>query len=112
MTLSAIAISKLPRPVSITVAVVSTRVEPLMFPPTMIEAPTSEITPPKPAITAASSGRRASRSSSRTICGRVAPSARICRRSFGGSCWIAARLMPVTIGVAITDCAMIIAVGV
>ena len=42
------ATSKLPLLVSSTVAVVSTRVEPLMLPPTMSEAPTSEMTAPKP----------------------------------------------------------------
>ena len=41
---NAMAISKFPLPVSITVAVVSTREYPLIFPPTMMEAPTSEIT--------------------------------------------------------------------
>ena len=40
-------------------AVVSTRVSPTMLPPTMVAAPTSEITAPKPAMTAASMGRGA-----------------------------------------------------
>src|SRR5687767_7727471 len=38
-------LSKLPLPVSRTVAVVRTRVSPRILPPTIIEAPTSEITP-------------------------------------------------------------------
>ena len=49
----AMAASKFPFPVSMTVAVVSTRVYPLMLPPTMMEAPTSEMTPPNPAMMAA-----------------------------------------------------------
>ena len=49
---SAMATSKLPLPVSSTIAVVSVRVWPLMLPPTIMEAPISEITPPKPAMTA------------------------------------------------------------
>src|SRR5512134_1104952 len=48
------ATSKLPLPVSSTVAVESTRIDPRMLPPTIIEAPPSEIMPPKPAIAAAS----------------------------------------------------------
>ena len=60
MRLRAIAISKLPLLFSNTVAVVSTRVCPRILPPTIIDAPTFEITPPNPAITAASSGSRAS----------------------------------------------------
>ncbi len=51
------AISKFPRLVSMTVAVVKTREYPLIFPPTMMEAPTSEMTPPNPAMTAANKGK-------------------------------------------------------
>ncbi len=80
----AMATSKLPRPVSMTVAVVSTREYPLMLPPTMMEAPTSEITPPNPAMTAASRGSRASLIRSQTICMRVAPRARIWSLSLRG----------------------------
>jgi len=43
---------------------------------------TSEITTPNPAMTAASSGSRASFISSQTICRRVAPKARILERRF------------------------------
>jgi hypothetical protein len=68
---SAIATSKLPFPVSSTVAVVKTRVDPRILPPTIIEAPTSEITPPKPAMTAAS--MRASRSSTALDSRRAEP---------------------------------------
>ena len=46
------AISKLPLLVSKTVAVVNTRVWPRMLPPTIIEAPTSDMTPPNPAMIA------------------------------------------------------------
>jgi len=41
--------------------VVNTRVCPRMFPPTIMDAPTSEMTEPKPAIKAAKRGKRASR---------------------------------------------------
>src|SRR5438093_1019844 len=68
------ATSKLPLAVSITVAVVRTRVWPRMLPPTIIDAPISEMTPPKPAITAASIGRRSSRTSSHRSCPRDATS--------------------------------------
>src|SRR5690606_543065 len=58
---SAIAAAKLPRRVSSTMAVVMTRVSPRMLPPTILTAPTSELTAPKPATMAAPSPRRASR---------------------------------------------------
>ena len=70
------------------------------------------MTPPKPAMTAASSGSLASLMRSQTICSRVAPRARIWSRSFLGSCCMAARVMPVTMGVAMTAWAMIMAAGV
>ena len=83
-----------------------------MFPPTMIDAPTSEMTPPNPAITAARSGRRASLTRIQIIWMRVAPRARIWSRRFAGRCWIDARVIPVTIGVAMIAWARMIAVGV
>jgi hypothetical protein len=94
------------------VAVVSTRVDPLRLPPTIKDAPTSEITAPKPAMTAASMGKRASFKSVHTIWGREAPRARSCRRNLSGICWTAASVSPMTMGAAITSWAMIIAVGV
>ena len=108
----AIATSKFPLPLSITVAVVSTLVCPFILPPTMIDAPTSEMTPPKPAITAARSGRRASRTSIRTIWVRVAPSASTCSLRLAGRFWIEAMVIPATIGVAITVWASTMADGV
>src|SRR5437899_2252053 len=66
-TASAMAASKLPLLVSSTIAVVSVRVCPLMLPPTISEAPISEMTAPKPAMIAASIGKRASRSTTHTI---------------------------------------------
>ena len=108
----AMAISRFPRLVSITVAVVNTREYPWMFPPTMIEAPTSEMTPPNPAITPARRGSLASLTRIQTIWIRVAPKARTCRRRFLGKAWIAAKVIPMTIGVAMTACAKIMAVGV
>ena len=55
-------------------AMLATRVCPGMLPPTIIEAPTSETTPPNPAITAASRGSRASLARSQYVCTREAPS--------------------------------------
>ncbi len=71
--LNASALLNSPLDVSSTMAVVSTRVWPLMFPPTIMDAPTSEITEPNPAMSAANSGRRASRHSNQIICPREAP---------------------------------------
>ena len=72
------ALSNSPFDVSNTIAVVNTRVCPLIFPPTIIEAPTSEITEPKPAMSAARSGSRASRQRRQIIWGREAPSPSSC----------------------------------
>src|SRR5581483_12038924 len=109
---SATATSKLPLLVSSAMAVVSVRVWPLILPPTIMEAPISEITPPKPAITATSMGSRASRRTTATICVREAPRASICNRNFSGTFWTAASVMPITIGVAMTAWASTMAPGV
>ena len=101
-----------PRLVASTAAVVSTRVSPWMFPPTICAAPTSLTTAPNPARPAASSGNRASASSAPVARVRVAPSARICSRKPGSTCWSAAAVSAATIGVAITAWAMTMAVGV
>ena len=77
-----------------------------------MEAPTSEITPPKPAITAASIGSRASLSNTHSICACEAPSPSICSRNASGTCCTAARESPVTIGAAITNWPATIADGV
>src|SRR2546422_259923 len=108
----AMATSKFPLPVSSTIAVVSVRVCPLMLPPTIMEAPISEMTPPKPAMTAASMGRRASCSTIHTIWAREAPSARSWSRNSRGTCWTAASVIPVTMGEAITAWAITMAAGV
>src|ERR1041384_2239817 len=112
MRLSAMARSKLPLAVSSTVAVVSTRVWPRMLPPTIIDAPTSEMMPPKPAMTAARSGSRASLHKSHSVCARDAPIPASWRPRFGFSVWKLVSVRPATIGKAITTCAMMIAVGV
>ena len=83
-----------------------------MLPPTMSEAPTSEMTAPKPAMTAASMGSRASLISVHTSWAREAPRARSCRRKRSGTCWMAASVRPVTMGAAMTSWARIMAVGV
>jgi hypothetical protein len=69
----AMAVSKLPRRVSSTMAVVRTRVSPAMLPPTIMAAPTSEMTAPKPAIMAARIPRRASRTCIQSDRARLAP---------------------------------------
>ena len=71
---SAMADSKSPRRTSSRTAVVSTLVSPARLPPTINEAPTSEIAVPKPAMSAANSGSRASCITSQSICQREAPS--------------------------------------
>jgi len=63
-------------------------------------------------MTAAMRDSRASLMSSQTIWKRVAPRARICSRSFRGNCCMAARVMPMTMGVAMMAWAMMIAAGV
>src|SRR5204863_80321 len=85
-------------PVSSTIAVVSVRVWSLMLPPTIIDAPISEITPPKPAITAASIGRRGSFSTHHTICRRDAPRPTGWGRNPEGTFRTAATVIPVTTG--------------
>ena len=109
---NAMARANWPRLVARTAAVVSTRVSPWMFPPTICAAPTSLTTAPNPANAAASSGNWASASSARSAHARVAPSARICSRKFGSTCWRAAAVSADTIGVAISAWAMTMAVGV
>ena len=83
-----------------------------MFPPTISAAPTSEMTAPKPAIAAASSGRRASTATVHSERSRPAPSACICTRKSGSTCWSAAVENPATSGSEIAVCAITIAVGV
>ncbi len=91
---------------------VSTRVWWRMLPPTIIAAPTSEITLPKPAMSAASSGSRASRHSHQTVCQRDAPRPSSCSRRRGSSCPSAATVRPRMTGVAMITSAITIADGV
>jgi hypothetical protein len=112
MSESAIATSKFPLPVSSTVAVVSTRVCPRMLPPTISEAPTSEMTAPKAAIRAARSASRACRTSTQRSWTREAPRACIWRRKRSGICWTAASVRPITSGTARRNWARTMAVGV
>ena len=83
ITTSAIATSKLPLPVSRTVAVVSTRVCAPDVAADHERGADLRDHPPKPAISAARSGRRASRSRIHRSWAREAPSASICRRKRG-----------------------------
>ena len=57
-------------------------------------------------------GNRASRSTTRTICRREAPSPNNWSRNFSGTFCTAARVMPITIGAAITAWASTSAAGV
>ena len=75
----AMAVSKLPIWVSITVAVVSTRVWWRILPPTIITAPTSEITLPNPAMTAARIESFTSLRQTQSACHCPAPRVSICR---------------------------------
>ena len=93
-------------------AVVSTRVRPSMLPPTSITAPTSEMIPPKPAITAATTPTRASASTARVVCQPVAPRLRTCWRSWGSTPSTEAIVKPATNGNAMIVCATTIAPGV
>ena len=74
-----------------------------------MDAPTSEITEPNPAMSAASSGKRASRHRCQTICLRDAPRPSSCCLRRGSSASNAAAVRPVTTGAAMTVCAMMMA---
>src|SRR5574341_81710 len=104
--------SKSPWRVSSTIAVVSTRVLPSMFPPTSITAPTSEMMPPNAATMAAITPVRASRKTAPITCAGVAPSARTCRRSAGSTPSTAVIVRPMTSGSAMMIWAVTIAAGV
>src|SRR5450759_508150 len=83
-----------------------------MAPPTMVTAPTSAMTRPKPAIIAAMRPGRASRIFTRTACMRVAPRLRAARPSLGSTTCNDAWVKPVTIGAARITCTSTIAAGV
>ena len=83
-----------------------------MLPPTIKDAPTSEMTAPNPAMSAARSASRASRTSTHRSWPREAPSACIWRRNRSGICWTAASVRPTTSGAAITNWASTMAEGV
>ena len=85
---------------------------PSMLPPTSITAPTSEIMPPKPAITATMTPMRASVITVQAVCQVVAPSDCTCWRSCGSTPITAAMVKPATRGKAMMVWAMIIAPGV
>ena len=106
---SASARSTSPRLVSVTIAVVSTRVLRSRLPPTIIEAPTSETIAPKAAMIATSSPSLASRASSHSVRSRPAPSTTSRSGSRGGSDWNDAVVNPTTMGVAIRNWASTIA---
>ena len=63
-----------------------------------MDAPTSEITPPKPAMTAANNGNLASLHKSHNSCGFDAPIPSNCSASFGSSAWKLAIVKPATMG--------------
>jgi hypothetical protein len=105
----AIARSFWPRAVSVTMAVVRTRVSPWRLPPTVMEAPTSETTAPKPAMMAARRPRWASRARSQRVRRRPAPRRARSSGNSRGSAWTAAAVNPMTSGVAMRNWAMTIA---
>jgi hypothetical protein len=94
--------SKSPICVVMWIEVVSTRVSPSRLPPTMETAPTSDRMPPSAAITAASSPRRISRTSSQSSRSLEMPSARSCVHHSVPRAPTAARLIPTTSGSAIS----------
>src|SRR5262249_35961000 len=99
-------------PVSMTMAVVSTRVDPGRLPPTMTLAPTSEMMLPNAAMYAARSSKADSRAKSQSICHRGAPSACIWSPSLGLSCCTAATVRLIMMGQLRMNCTMTMAVGV
>src|SRR5262245_5044590 len=99
------ALSSSPRLVSVTIAVVSTRVLLSRLPPTTIDAPTSETIAPKDAIIVARSPSLASLARSHIVRRRPAPRTFSRSPSLGWSAWIDAVVKPTTIGVAMRNCA-------
>ena len=91
---------------------VSTRVCPAMFPPTMSAAPTSEMTAPKPAMPAASSGSRASIATAHSERTRPAPERLHLQPELRVDVLQRRGESPATSGSAIAVWAMTIAVGV
>jgi hypothetical protein len=94
------------------IAVVRVRVKPNRFPPTIMTAPTSEMAPPKPAITPVIIPRRASLriilASQRGVAERETSVSRI----FGLMLWIEEMLMPQIIGRTSINWAITMAEGV
>src|SRR5262245_57914707 len=104
------ALSSSPRLVSVTIAVVSTRVLLSRLPPTTIDAPTSEMIAPKAAIIVARSPSLASLARSHIVRRRPAPRTVSRSPSLGWSAWIDAVVKPTTMGVAMRNCASAIPV--
>src|SRR5438045_1669321 len=108
MNASAKALPNSPLLVSRVIAVVRIRVSPFTLQPTICDAPTSLITAPNPAITAPSTSRRDSRTSSHAACQRVAPSESSWVRSSGSRLCSAIAVRLMTAGTASRYCAITI----
>ena len=108
----AMAISKFPFDTSMTIEVVKILVSPLIFPPTIIAAPTSAMTLPKPAMIAARMASLTSFIKIQYNWRRVAPKAFTCRINLLLICWKAVLVKPMTIGSDTKIWAMMIAAGV
>ena len=105
-------ISKLPFIVSSDIAVVMTRVAPLMLPPTMRVIPVSPTTRENPVIMAATKAKRPWRRTVPSIRPRDAPREYARSRPSRAGPWSAASVRAVTIGKASSAWARIIAPGV
>src|SRR5690606_34125016 len=105
----AMATEKFPLETSSTMAVVKIRVSPRMLPPTIMAAPTSARTRPRPATTAAMMASRTSRNSTRPACQGDAPSPLSCSRRRGSICWNAAAVSPMMMGRETSTCAEMMA---
>ena len=101
-----------PKPVSNTVAVVKTRVSNRILPPAIVAAPTSEIHVQNPVIIAVINPTFASLRIVAVICQSVAPRARAASSISRGTIDTAEIAIPMMIGRARMNWAMIMAVGV
>jgi hypothetical protein len=101
-----------PFEVSKVIAVVIVRVDPFIFPPNIIAAPTSAIFLPKPAITADITAKRASLIIAQAACISVAPKVRAVCLTLISIPWIAEWVKAIIIGNESRNCPIITAVGV
>jgi len=108
----AMASSSSPFDVSSEIAVVMTRVNPLILPPTMRAKPTSEMALPKAIITAAKTAYLASLNMMRAVCQPLAPRERAVSASALSTPLRAEIVKPSSIGVIRITCPITMTVGV